>query len=98
MNIIVIISFMLAAVLYGNIGLKAAYNGIFVPDFNFPLLNTRKGSILWPGLVVIYWAVAYVIGSAIPSISTLVSIIGAFCIYNLSYFPIYVSFSFDVAY
>lgn len=88
MNIIVIISFMLAAVLYGNVGLKAAYNGIFVPDFNFPLLNTRKGSILWPGLVVIYWAVAYVIGSAIPSISTLVSIIGAFCIYNLSYsFP-----------
>lgn len=88
MNIIVIISYMLAAVLYGNVGLKAAYNGIFVPDFNFPLLSTRKGSILWPGMVVIYWAVAYIIGSAIPSISTLVSIIGAFCIYNLSYsFP-----------
>lgn len=88
MNVIVIISFMLAAVLYGNVGLKSAYNGIFVPDFNFPLLSTRKGNLLWPVLVVVYWAVAYIIGSAIPSISTLVSIIGAFCIYNLSYtFP-----------
>ncbi|PRT55647.1 N amino acid transport system protein [Wickerhamiella sorbophila] len=92
-NILSIISGLLAAVLYGNVGIKVLYQGFLVADFNFPKLTTKKGTIYWAIAVVIYWAVAFIIGTAIPSISALVGIIGAFCIFNFSYtFPFMFNF------
>ncbi|KAG7730136.1 hypothetical protein KL933_001216 [Ogataea haglerorum] len=84
-NVLSLVSGMLAATLYANVGLKVLYQGFLVSDFRFPQLTTYKGTIVWGALVVIYWACAFIIGAAIPGISELVSIIGAFCIFQFSY-------------
>lgn len=84
-NVLNIVSGMLAATLYGNVGLKVLYQGFLVPDFNCPKLTTKKGTILWGVLVIIYWGVAFIIGQAIPLVNTLTTIIGAFCILQFSY-------------
>lgn len=87
-NVLSIVSGIIAMILYGNVGIKVIYQGFLVPDFKFPNLTSRKGTIAWGIFVVVYWAVAYILGTAIPSISALVSIVGAFCILNFSYtFP-----------
>lgn len=87
-NVLTIISGIIAMVLYGNIGIKVIYQGFLVSDFNFPSLTSRKGTFAWGAFVLVYWAVAYILGTAIPSISALVGIVGAFCILNFSYtFP-----------
>ncbi|SCU85368.1 LAMI_0C11012g1_1 [Lachancea mirantina] len=92
-NVLNIITQIIAAVLYGNVGIKVFYQGFLVPHFRFPQLTSRKGTFAWGGFVVVYWAVAYIIGTAIPSVSALVSIIGAFCIFNFSYtFPFLFTF------
>lgn len=87
-NVLNIISGIIAMVLYGNVGIKVIYQGFLVADFGFPSLTSRKGTFMWGGFVIVYWAIAYILGTAIPSIGALVSIIGAFCILNFSYtFP-----------
>ncbi|SCU91285.1 LANO_0D11254g1_1 [Lachancea nothofagi CBS 11611] len=92
-NVLNIITQIIAAVLYGNVGVKVFYQGFLVSNFKFPSLDSRKGTLAWGSFVVIYWAVAYIIGTAIPSVSALVSIIGAFCIFNFSYtFPFLFAF------
>lgn len=84
-NILNILSGMLAAVLYSNVGLKIFYQGFGVPDLNFPKLDTWKGAIWWAILVVVYWGVAFIIGAAIPQVASLSSLVGAVCILNFSY-------------
>ncbi|SCU86214.1 LADA_0D13058g1_1 [Lachancea dasiensis] len=92
-NVLNIITGLIAAVLYGNVGIKVFYQGFMVPYFRFPNLMTRKGTFAWGGFVVLYWSIAYILGTAIPSISALVGIIGAFCIFNFSYtFPFLFAF------
>lgn len=87
-NVLSIVSGLIAMVMYGNVAIKVIYQGFLVADFGFPSLTSRKGIISWGVFVVIYWAVAYILGTAIPSISSLVQIIGSFCILNFSYtFP-----------
>ncbi|CAR29354.1 ZYRO0G06710p [Zygosaccharomyces rouxii] len=87
-NVLTIVSGLIAMVLYGNVAIKVIYQGFLVADLGFPHLTTRKGTIAWGLFVIAYWAVAYILGTAIPSISALVQIVGAFCILNFSYtFP-----------
>lgn len=84
-NILSIVSGMLAAALYGNVGLKVLYQGFGVPDLKFPQLTTTPGAILWGGLVIIYWGIAFVIGAAIPQVANLSALVGSLCILNFSY-------------
>lgn len=87
-NVITIVSGLIAMLLYGNVAIKVIYQGFLVADLGFPSLTSRMGMVAWAVFVVAYWAVAYVLGTAIPSISALVQIIGSFCILNFSYtFP-----------
>lgn len=87
-NVLTIITGIIATVLYGNVGIKVIYQGFLVTDFNFPRLTSRKGTIVWGCFVIVYWAIAYILGTAIPSVSAIVAIIGSFCILNFSYtFP-----------
>lgn len=87
-NVLTIITGIIATVLYGNIGIKVLYQGFLITDFNFPSLSSRKGAVAWGGFVIIFWAIAYILGTAIPSVSAIVGIIGSFCILNFSYtFP-----------
>jgi hypothetical protein len=87
-NIIGLFTTIVAAVLYGNIGVKSLYFNIFHMYFNAPELNTRSGTLLFAGLVFIYWALAFVIASAIPNLSAMVTLVASVCILHFTFtFP-----------
>lgn len=87
-NAISLVSGIIAALLYGNIGLKVIYNNVLQDLFKFPGIDTKKGKMLWAALIPIYWAVAFVIASAIPQVANLTAFLAALCILQFSYtFP-----------
>ncbi|KAF8591675.1 amino acid transporter-like protein [Ramaria rubella] len=95
-NIISLLSAVIAAGLYGNIGLKVIYVNIVQDLFNGPPMISRKGRFVWVGLVLGYWAFAFVIASAIPQFSNISGIVAAICILQFTYtFPpiLYVGFT-----
>ena len=53
-NILAVLSGIIAAGLYGNIGIKVMYNQLLMDLFKFPPLNTPKGRIAWVVIVPIY--------------------------------------------
>lgn len=65
-NIISLIAALLAAVLYGNVGLKVLYSTLVKDLFRGPEIDTRSGRIWWSLMVPAYWAIAFVIASAVP--------------------------------
>jgi hypothetical protein len=63
----------------------------------FPALTTKRGKIIWCFMVPAYWALAFVIASAIPNFGDLTSLVGAFCIGNFTYaFPALLKIGFDI--
>jgi hypothetical protein len=59
-NMIAVVSGLIAAGLYGNIGIKVLYNNILMDLFNAPPLTTKAGKYLWAAIVPVYWSVAFV--------------------------------------
>jgi hypothetical protein len=56
--------------------------------FHAPDFTSSKGRWYWSASVIVYWAVAWILGSAIPNITSLVTLIGAACILQFTYtFP-----------
>ncbi|KAF8519394.1 amino acid transporter-like protein [Hysterangium stoloniferum] len=95
-NVLSLVSAIIAAGLYGNIGLKVIYVSIIQDLFNGPPMTTRAGRFIWTGLVLGYWAFAFVIASAIPQFSNISGIVAAVCILQFTYtFPpiLYVGFA-----
>jgi hypothetical protein len=87
-NIMAFVSSVIAATLYGNIGVKVIYVNVFQELFEFPELSEKKGKLLWMGLVPLYWSLAFVIASAIPNLSDLSAFIAALCTIQFTYtFP-----------
>ncbi|KAH9824593.1 Transmembrane amino acid transporter protein [Teratosphaeria destructans] len=87
-NAISLISALIAALLYGNIGIKVIYAAVLRDIFKFPSLNTKKGKFIWVAIIPIYWALAFVVAAAIPQIANLTAFVGAACILQFSYtFP-----------
>jgi len=87
-NAISFISGLIAALLYGNIGVKVFYSAVLRDVFHMPALDTKLGKWLWVAIVPVYWALAFIIAAAIPQISNLTSFVGAACILPFSYvFP-----------
>lgn len=79
---------LIAAVLYGNIGIKVLYANVGREFFRFPALNTRSGRWIWIFFVPIYWILAFIIAAAVPQVSYLGSFVGAAFILQFSYtFP-----------
>ncbi|ODV88483.1 hypothetical protein CANCADRAFT_4622 [Tortispora caseinolytica NRRL Y-17796] len=88
LNVINLVSALIAAGLYGNVGIKVLYETIIRPLTSAPELSTRMGKLLWIPIVIVYWGVAYIIAMAIPQFSSLTSLVGAICILQFSYtFP-----------
>lgn len=82
------ISGIIAAGLYGNIGIKVLYNNILMDLLRAPPLNTKAGKVLWAIIVPIYWTIAFVVAASIPDFFGLVSVVAAFCIIQFCYsFP-----------
>ncbi|KAH8177883.1 transmembrane amino acid transporter protein [Sarocladium implicatum] len=86
---------LIAAALYGNIGVKVIYHNILVEWFKAPSITTRGGKIFFAALIPIYWAIAFVIAAGIPNFSGLTSVVAAFCILQFTYtFPPLLSVAF----
>lgn len=87
-NSLAMASALIAAGLYGNIGIKVLYNNILVEVFRAPPLTSRAGKIAWVGMIPIYWSVAFVIAAGIPDFSGLTGVVAAICILQFTYtFP-----------
>ncbi|GAA95231.1 hypothetical protein E5Q_01887 [Mixia osmundae IAM 14324] len=96
-NMISLTAGIIAAALYGNIGIKLLYNNILVTFFKAPELHTKGGKMLWIPVVIAFWAGAFAIGSAIPAFSALSGIVAAFAILQFSYtFPIGLSVVYQI--
>jgi len=87
-NVISLIAGLIAAALYGNIGVKVIYQNLFMEIFHAPPLTVKSGKYLFAASVIVYWALAFVIGSAVPQFSNLSALVAAVCIFQFSYtFP-----------
>lgn len=87
-NMLAVLSGIIAAGLYGNIGIKVLYNNILVDFFKAPPLVTKRGKILWAVIVPIYWSIAFLFAAAVPDFFGLTSIVAAICIMQFTYtFP-----------
>ena len=96
-NMISLIAALIAAGLYGNIGIKVFYNNVLVDIFRVPPLVTRYGAILYALIVPIWWIIAFVIAAAIPDYFGFVSVIAASTLLNLTYsIPPLLALGFDM--
>lgn len=87
-NAVSLVASLLAAGLYGNVGVKVVYETFFRRLLRFPSLECKFGRVIWIFAVIIYWAISFVIAAAIPHLSDLVTLVGAVCILQFSYtFP-----------
>ena len=84
-NMITLLAALIAAGLYGNIGIKVMYNNLLTDVFNAPPLITRTGKILYAIIVPIWWIIAFIIAAAIPDYFGFVSVIAASTLLNLTY-------------
>lgn len=84
-NMISLIAALIAAGLYGNIGIKVLYNNILLDIFNAPPLTTSRGKLIYACIVPVWWTIAFVIAAAIPDYFGFVSIIAASMLLNLTY-------------
>jgi hypothetical protein len=74
-----IASGLIAAALYGNIGIKVIYNNVLMEFFIAPSLLTQRGKLLWVLIVPIYWTIAFILAAAIPDFFGLTNIAAATC-------------------
>jgi len=56
-----IVTLSIAALLYGNIGLKVLYKLVVEGALKGPTLSTSRGRMLWSPLIIVYWGLAFVV-------------------------------------
>ncbi|KAJ7155372.1 transmembrane amino acid transporter protein-domain-containing protein [Mycena crocata] len=96
-NVFALVSGIIAAGLYGNIGIKVVYHNVVEDWYKGPPLLSTKGRYIWSTMVCLYWAFAFLIGSAIPQIQTINGLIGAIGIMQFTYtFPPLLRLGYDV--
>ncbi|KAI3317795.1 transmembrane amino acid transporter protein-domain-containing protein [Xylariaceae sp. AK1471] len=96
-NTLTLLSGLIAAALYGNIGIKVFYNNVLVDIFKAPLITSKRGKLFYAGIVPIWWSIAFVIAAAIPAYIYFVSIISASTLLNLSYtIPPWIALGYDI--
>lgn len=96
-NTLTLVSGLIAAGLYGNIGVKVFYNNVCIDLLNAPLMDTRRGKLFYAAIVPIWWIIAFIIAAGIPDYFGFVSVISASCLLNLTYtFPPFFALGFDI--
>lgn len=87
-NSLGVISSLIAACLYGNIGIKILYANVGQELLHAPSLTQKSGKVLFAMIVPCYWAAAFAVCAAIPQISNFQALVGAACILQFTYtFP-----------
>ncbi|TDZ48261.1 N amino acid transport system protein [Colletotrichum trifolii] len=84
-NILNLVTGLIAAALYGNIGMKMLYAELLQGVFGAPALSAPMGKLLWAAVIPVYWALAFVVGAAIPQFSLISGFIGALFILSFTY-------------
>jgi hypothetical protein len=96
-NMISLIAALIAAGLYGNIGIKVLYNNILLDIFSAPPLTTSRGKLIYAAIVPVWWSIAFVIAAAIPDYFGFVSVISASMLLNLTYsMPPFFALGYDI--
>jgi hypothetical protein len=96
-NMISLIAALIAAGLYGNIGIKVLYNNILIDIFKAPPLTTNRGKIFYASLVPVWWSIAFVVAAAIPDYFGFVAIISSSMLLNLTYtMPPFFALGYDI--
>jgi hypothetical protein len=96
-NMLSLIGALIAAGLYGNIGIKVLYNNILIDIFHAPLLVTKRGKFIYAAIVPIWWAIAFVIAASIPDYFGFVAIISSSMLLNLTYtLPPFFALGYDI--
>src|SRR6195952_3044827 len=70
-NAITFITGIIAALLYGNIGVKVLYASVLRDLFHFPSLDQKAGKWVWVAVIPVYWGLAFIIAASIPQVSNL---------------------------
>ncbi|PTB38721.1 uncharacterized protein TrAFT101_006743 [Trichoderma asperellum] len=87
-NVLGLITGAIACLMYMNIGMKTVYVEVFQEILGLPPITTRRGRYLWYALGPLYWALAFIVGAAVPNINGISGIVGALLILNFTYtFP-----------
>ena len=90
-----VISGLIAAALYGNIGIKVIYYNVFMEFFHAPPLATKRGKILWACFVPVYWTLAFILAASIPDFFGLTNMTAAVCFVQFTYsFPPMLAFGY----
>ena len=76
LNMMTLISGLIGAGLYSNIGIKVLYNNVVYDFFHIPITSSQ-GKAIYAIIVPVWWAIAYVISTGIPDFTGLVSLIEA---------------------
>lgn len=84
-NILGLVTGLIAAGLYGNIGMKVLYVELLQEIFGAPPLTEFAGKMLWAAVIPVYWALAFIIGAAVPQFSLVSGFIGALFILSFTY-------------
>ncbi|KAL1868424.1 hypothetical protein VTK73DRAFT_3690 [Phialemonium thermophilum] len=88
LNVLGLLTGLIAAALYGNIGLKVVYIEVFEGWLGLPAMATTAGKIWWATLVPVYWGLAFVIAAGVPQLALVSGFIGALFILSFTYtFP-----------
>ena len=94
-NILGLISGGIACLMYMNIGMKTVYIEVFQEAFHFPEITTKRGRWMWYMLGPIYWALAFLVGTAVPNLNGVSGIVSSLLILNFTYtFPAWVFLGF----
>lgn len=87
-NILAVITGIIAATLYGNIGIKVIYNNVLIEFFDFPPLTTKRGKWAWAVIVPLFWSLAFILSASIPAFASMVALTAALFFVQFTYtFP-----------
>jgi hypothetical protein len=96
-NVLSLITGIIAAGLYGNIGIKVVYINVVEDWLKGPRLLSPRGRIIWTGLVFAYWSLSFIVASAIPQVGPMSALVAAIAIMQFTYtFPPFLRFGYDV--
>ncbi|KAF5505140.1 N amino acid transport system protein [Colletotrichum siamense] len=84
-NVLSLITGLIAAGLYGNIGMKVLYVEFLQGVFGAPPLTASAGKMLWAAVIPVYWVIAFIVGAAVPQFSLVSGFIGALFILSFTY-------------
>ncbi|KAF6828409.1 transmembrane amino acid transporter family protein [Colletotrichum musicola] len=84
-NILSLVTGLIVAALYGNIGMKVFYVEFLQGMFGLPALTKPAGKMLWAVAIPVYWSLAFLVGAAVPQFSLISGFIGALFILSFTY-------------